>query len=96
VSAANLMQTYVRMISTSILYAWAYNSTGGSLLLVMAAHAGHNLAIDFIPLPQDDAGVVPLIIACLYLLAAMAVVLSTEPRTLTRANDRAVLDPRGK
>jgi membrane protease YdiL (CAAX protease family) len=94
-SPANLTHTYVRMISTSILYAWAYNSTGGSLMLVMAAHACHNLAIDFIPLPQNDASVVPLIIAFLYFLAAVAVVLSTEPRTLQRAKCRAVLDARG-
>jgi membrane protease YdiL (CAAX protease family) len=92
VTPADLLQTYVRMISTSILYAWAYNSTGGSLPLVMAAHAGHNLAIDFIPLHHDDAGVVALIIAFLYLLAAITVVLSTEPRTLARAKDRAVPD----
>jgi membrane protease YdiL (CAAX protease family) len=72
------------MISTSILYAWLYNSTNGSLILVMVAHAGHNLAIDFIPLPENDGGVAPLLIAILYLVAAVAVVLSTDAKSLRR------------
>jgi membrane protease YdiL (CAAX protease family) len=84
-SIANLMQTYVRMISTSILYAWMYNSTNGSLILTMVAHAAHNLAIDFIPIPGDTS-VVPIIIALLYLAAAVAVVLLTDPTTLSSAN----------
>ena len=33
-------ETYARLISTSVLYAWILNSTGGSVLLVMLAHAG--------------------------------------------------------
>ena len=86
-SVANLTQTYVRMVSTSILYAWLFNSTKGSLILVMAAHAGHNLAIDLIPLP--DASLVPVIIALLYLAAAVAVILTTSPRTLTRSQSAA-------
>ena len=31
-------QTYLRLISTAVLYAWLYNSTGGSLLVVLVAH----------------------------------------------------------
>ncbi|HEV3136358.1 MAG TPA: type II CAAX endopeptidase family protein [Pirellulales bacterium] len=84
-TAANLVQTYLRLISTSILYAWLFNSTNGSLVLMMVAHAGHNLAIDFVPMPEKGAPVVALIVAFLYMAAALAVVLSTDPRTLTRA-----------
>lgn len=65
------VQTYVRLISTAIIYGWIYNKTRGSLLLVMLAHAGHNIAVDLLPLPTEEAA---LLLACLYLVAAIAVV----------------------
>ncbi|MGZ6392310.1 MAG: CPBP family intramembrane glutamic endopeptidase [Ktedonobacterales bacterium] len=34
---SDVVQTYVRLIATAILYAWLYNSTHGSLFLVMVA-----------------------------------------------------------
>jgi uncharacterized protein len=83
-TAWNLVQTYVRLISTAIIYAWMYNSTKGSLFLVMVAHAGHNIAIELIHVPADGAHTVPVITALLYLTAAIAVVLMTGPRTLSR------------
>lgn len=83
---SNLAQTYIRLISTAIIYGWIYNSTNGSLFLVMVAHAGHNIATELIQLPAQGTDVIPVIIALLYLTAAIAVVLMTEPRTLSRSN----------
>jgi membrane protease YdiL (CAAX protease family) len=75
---ANLAQTYVRLISTAIIYAWIYNSTGRSVLLVMLAHAGHNIAIDLMP-PANDT--VALIIAFAHLALAAIVARRTSPST---------------
>jgi membrane protease YdiL (CAAX protease family) len=81
---SDLAQTYVRLISTAIIYAWIYNSTNGSLFLVMVAHAGHNLATELVPIPVAGAHVVTVIVALLYLAVATAVVLISGPRTLSR------------
>lgn len=77
--AADITQTYVRLISTAIIYAWIYNATHGSLLLVMVAHAGHNIAIDLMP-PANST--VALMIAILHLVAAAVVVRLTGAATL--------------
>ena len=74
--AANFVQTFVRLIATSIIYAWIYNSTNGSVLLVMLAHAGHNIAIDLMPPANDTVG---LVIAFVYLAAAVVVVWHVGP-----------------
>lgn len=71
-----LISTYVRMVSTAVVYAWLYNSTGGSLPVVMLAHLGHNLAVQFVG-GADEA---ELVIAVLYFLVAAAVVLVTQGR----------------
>lgn len=77
----DVVQTYVRLISTAIIYGWIYNSTRGSLLLVMLAHAGHNIAIDLLPSIPDGTA---LILAFLYLAAAIVVVWVTKAQTFTR------------
>ena len=82
----DLVQTYIRLISTAIIYAWIYNSTNGSLFLVMVAHAGHNLATEMVGTPAEGSQIVPLLIALLYLTVALVVVLVTDPRTLSRRN----------
>jgi membrane protease YdiL (CAAX protease family) len=63
----------VRLIATSIVYAWIYNTTGGSLLMVMLAHAGHNLAVRFVPLADSVQHGDP-VVASLYVVAAIVVV----------------------
>ncbi len=84
----DVLSTYIRLIATSIIYTWIYNNTGGSLLLVMLAHAGHNIASTIVQVPDDGAVVVPIIVALLYLLAALGVVLYTRPTTLMRRQNR--------
>lgn len=89
VTGVDVAATYVRLISTAIIYAWMYNSTNGSLLIAMLAHVGHNLAASLMPGPADGEWQ-HLTIALSYLVAATIVVLTTEPRTLRRAESPAV------
>jgi len=86
VTAVDTAATYVRLISTAIVYAWMYNSTSGSLFIVMLAHVGHNLAASLIPTPADG-GWHHLAIAVGYLMVALTVVLMTKPRTLRRLSE---------
>lgn len=51
---SDVVQTYIRLISTAVIYAWIYNSTRGSLPLVMIAHAAHNIDSSFILGPSTD------------------------------------------
>jgi len=81
----DVIATYIRMIATAIVYAWIYNSTSGSLFLAMMAHFGHNFAGTIVRVAPDNQHF-HITIALLYLAAAMAVVLTTNSRTLTRAN----------
>lgn len=83
VTRTDAVATYIRLVSTAIVYAWMYNSTNGSLLIAMLAHLGHNLAASFIPAPADG-GQQHLTIAVAYLVVAIVVILSTEPRTLCK------------
>jgi len=82
---SDVVQTYVRLIATAVIYAWIYNSTGGSLLAVMVAHAGHNIGTGFIPDPSNDPNhLKPLIDAVLYAVVAIAVIGARNHLTLTR------------
>jgi len=77
-------ETYVRLISTAVIYAWIFNGTGGSVLLVMLAHAGHNIANRIVVPPSDAEVDFPILIAALYLAAAVALVLLARDRLLVR------------
>jgi CAAX protease family protein len=78
--------TFARLIPMSIIYAWLYNSTGGSLLIVMLAHAGHNVAVRIVPLEatinHGDA-----VVAILYAVVAAALVVAFGSRWLSRRHD---------
>lgn len=76
---ADIIQTYVRLIATAIIYAWIYNSTKGSLLIVMLAHASHNISLYLMPAPDQT---IALIIAGAYLVTATVVVRIAGARTL--------------
>ena len=73
---AVVAQTFIRMIATSIIYSWLFNRSGGSLWLVMAAHAGHNIAVMLVQMPSEGSEFVALIMALLYAVVAALVVIS--------------------
>jgi len=81
VSGTDAVATFLRLTSTAVIYAWMYNNTNGSLFIAMIAHLGHNLAASLIP-TAADGGQQHLIIAFLYSVAAIVIVLVTDPRTL--------------
>ena len=82
---SDVAQTYIRLISTAVIYAWIYNSTGGSLPAVMVAHAAHNIDSSFIPGASiDPMHLDPLLGALGYAAVAIIVVLATNRGTLTR------------
>jgi len=66
-------RSLLRMVATAILYGWLYIRTGGSLPVVMLAHAGHNIAVDVLPFAgAPGGGGFPLtIISSLYALVAL-------------------------
>ncbi|MDQ6794959.1 MAG: CPBP family intramembrane metalloprotease [Chloroflexota bacterium] len=88
----DVVLTFVRLIATAILYAWLYNSTRGSLLIVMLAHAGHNLAANFVPLAGVGNHADP-ITAALYVAAAIVVLALAGPRWLSRIHEYPELVP---
>lgn len=79
---SDVVLTFVRLIATSIVFAWIYNGTQGSLLIVMLAHAGHNLAVRFVPAADSVQHGDP-IVTTLYVIAAVVVVLATRSRWLS-------------
>jgi uncharacterized protein len=81
-TSSDVLLTFVRLIATSVVYAWIYNGTQGSLLIVMLAHAGHNLAARFVPAADSVQHGDP-IVATLYVVAAIVVVLATRSRWLS-------------
>jgi membrane protease YdiL (CAAX protease family) len=81
----DIPQTYVRLTSTAILYAWLYNSTRGSLFLVMVAHAGYNIGSTIVQSPTSGTHEIPIIVAVLHAVAALVVIVMTNRRTLTRS-----------
>jgi len=87
---SDVAQTYIRLISTAVIYAWIYNSTGGSLPAVMVAHAAHNSDSSFIPGASiDPMHLGPLLGALCYAAVAIIVVLATNRGTLTRRLQRS-------
>jgi uncharacterized protein len=82
-----ILLSYVRLISAAVIYGWIYARTGGSVLLVMLAHAAHNLAIAFLPGDLFATITMPLIISVLYLAAAILLVSVKSGQLLRRPTD---------
>jgi len=80
---SGVVLTFVRLTATSVVYAWLLNSTRGSLLIVMLAHAGHNIAAQVVPLPGGTQQADP-VTALLYVGAAAVIVLFYGSRWLSR------------
>src|SRR5262249_44116636 len=87
VTETGAVATYIRPTATAVNYPWMYNSTNGSLFIVMIAHLGHNLAASSVPMPADN-GQQHLIVALLYFVAALILVFATHPRTLCARTSR--------
>jgi len=67
-------------VSTAVIYAWLYNASRGSLPVVLVAHAGHNLAVDTMPVESIGSEAGALIMAGLYLAAATILIAATRGR----------------
>jgi len=91
-NTSDLILTLVRLSATAIVYAWLYNSTGGSLLIVMLAHAGHNIAVRLVPLDATVQHGYP-VVTLLYVLAAMTVVALAGPQWLSRKRTYPLVAP---
>ena len=74
--------TIARLIAMSVLFAWLYNSSGGSLLIVMIAHAGYNLGIRIVPSVTGDHA--DAFVVALFAVAAVAAAVAAGPRRLAR------------
>jgi membrane protease YdiL (CAAX protease family) len=75
----------VSVIALSVILTWVYNSTGGSLLMVVLLHATYNLPIT---LAIDDLGTRATLPVLLYfgllVVAAIVVVIVAGPKHLSR------------
>jgi uncharacterized protein len=74
-------------LAKAIVWAWVYNSTGGSLWAVTLLHASVNTSVVFLPVLPGATGEMRLtaISIGLHCLLAIAVVLVTGPALLTRS-----------
>ena len=77
--------------AAAIVFTWLYNSTGGSLPLVILAHTLFDLCTTgpwsraLFTLPQDQRGLDPFnILTVVMLIMAVGVVFATDASTLTR------------
>lgn len=80
----------VSATAAAIILTWLYNSTGGSLPLVILAHTVFNLCSTgpwfraLFTLPPDQRGLDPFdLLTIVVVVTALGVVVLTEPRTLT-------------
>jgi membrane protease YdiL (CAAX protease family) len=84
----------VTVIAASVIITWMYNSTGGSLLIVVLYHAAANLPLSLLITPLGGAMAQPfLIYAALLLAVAVGVVLATGPEHLSRTTVSRVARP---
>ena len=72
----------VLSVALSVIFAWVFNSTRGSLLVVTLLHAGINATTNVLPVP--DAGPGFWITLLLLALSAAIVVVATGARHLSR------------
>src|SRR6266540_2141712 len=84
----------VSVVATSIIYTWFYNSTGGSLLLIIVLHTIFDICTTgpwagaLMAAHSGVYGVDPLLILMvLEVVLALSVVVLTNPRTLMRRRD---------
>jgi membrane protease YdiL (CAAX protease family) len=78
-------------VAKAVLFAWVYNSTGSSLLMVTVLHASMNTSAVFLPIiPAASGDVRPMLISIgLHCAAAVAVVVTAGAARLTRSRAAA-------
>ena len=62
-------------VSTSILFTWVFNATGGSLLMVSILHSSFNAADVFLPLLPQVTGTTLQLLIYLVVISAVAIIL---------------------
>ena len=84
----------VAVMATSVICTWLYNSTGGSLLIVVLYHAAGNLPLTLLIAPLGDEGARPfLIYLALLIVVAGAIVMTTGPARLSRTQPKQIAVP---
>jgi uncharacterized protein len=79
----------VTVIAASVMSTWMYNSTGGSLLIVVLYHAAANLPLTLLVTPLEARMTQPFVIyAALMVAAAIAVVVIAGPDHLSRTSGK--------
>src|SRR5918994_1182555 len=85
----------VGVFALSVILTWVYNSTGGSLLMVVLLHATANLPITLAIYDLGIRATVPVLLYfALMVVAAIVVVIVAGPKPLSRKRHRQVEPPR--
>ena len=84
-SPSLLVPFVVSGLALSVILTWIYNSTGGSLLLVVLLHAAANLPLTLLLEPLGSRAMVPFMFyVALMVVAAIVVVIVAGPAHLSR------------
>ena len=79
----------IAIIASSVIYTWVYNSTGGSLLLLVLLHATFNWPLTIFLVPLGSQMTVPfLVYSGLMVVAAIMVVIVAGPKHLSRKHKK--------
>jgi membrane protease YdiL (CAAX protease family) len=91
----SMFPTFVlAVIATSVICTWLYNSTGGSLLIVVLYHATANLPITLLVSPLGEQGARPFwIYVALLVVVTGAIVVATGPANLSRTQPKQIAVP---
>jgi len=86
-SPSILVPFVISVIALSVILTWVYNSTGGSLLLVVLIHATANLPLTLLLEPLGSRAMLPfLLYVGLMVVAAIVVVIVAGPAHLSRTH----------
>jgi membrane protease YdiL (CAAX protease family) len=82
------------LFPASVIYTWMYNSTGGSLLIVVLFHAASNLPLSLLLAPLGSKATQAfLIYVALMIATAVVVVVATGSENLSRTQPKQTSTP---